>query len=507
MRFFFFFLSVFLVNELQAQFVNQRFDFKLNELKLGYSAEKHTAFKNSFCEDIKPSGTQIVIKRKDSNWYFSPIVETNITIQSKDENVFGYGIGGALSYNRKQWNSNFTYLTTTSEYVNYQSDIITKTRVVPGMNVGSGKNNLNSQYIAGFINYKPNKLFDFEVGYGKSFIGDGYRSLLRSDAANSSPYLKINTSFWKIKYTNLFASHQNIFNVEGNQSLYQKKYSASHFLDYKATKWLTIGLFETIIWQAKEGNYTRGFDPNYANPFIFYRPVEFSVGSSDNALVGANIKIQPFKNQFFYVQVVFDEFLLDELKADVNQFRNPDKDIQSGWWANKYGLQIGWNAFDLFKIEGLQTRLEFNLVRPFTYAHSSPTQAYSHYNVSLAHPLGANFHEFISIINYSKDKWMFKIQYNQSQQGHSLSGTNFGENLQLSNTTRVKEYENSLNQGVSTKVNYLEFSAGYLIYKDWNTSLNFGYISRTEADNFTSKSNKFLYLKLKSNLYNQYFDY
>ena len=70
-----------------------------------------------------------------------------------------------------------------------------------------------------------------------------------------------------------------------------------------------------LFGKQKKETYTRGFDPNYANPFIFYRPVEFSVGSSDNALVGANIKITPFKNHIFYTQFIFDEFLLSEIKS------------------------------------------------------------------------------------------------------------------------------------------------------------------------------------------------
>jgi hypothetical protein len=35
----------------------------------------------------------------------------------------------------------------------------------------------------------------FELGYGRNFIGDGYRSLLESDGASPYPYFKINTNF------------------------------------------------------------------------------------------------------------------------------------------------------------------------------------------------------------------------------------------------------------------------------------------------------------------------
>ena len=154
----------------------------------------------------------------------------------------------------------------------YQNRFIQRNQVVPGMSIplANKGNNFQSSYVSGFVNFVPSKYFEVEAGYGRNFIGDGYRSLLLSDASNASPYLKLQTSFWKFQYTNLFASHRNIYNVELNKDLYQKKYTATHFLDWKATSWLNVGLFETIIWGAEEGSYTRGFDLNYANPFIFY---------------------------------------------------------------------------------------------------------------------------------------------------------------------------------------------------------------------------------------------
>lgn len=485
---------------LSAQIVNESALQYYTNQKESYSKEgsTHTAFKQRFFKQKTDSG----------KFEISPLFDLLVGIQNKEEQlVNGLGIGLTTSFSKKKWSMGFDYLHQNARYMDYQRAYVAENRVVPGMGVSSGSNRHSSNYFSGYVNYKANDIFDFEVGYGKNFIGDGYRSLLLSDVANSSPYLKINTSFWSIKYTNLFASHQNIFNVEGDRSLYEKKYTATHFLDFKASKWLSIGLFETIIWQAEEANFTRGFDPNYANPFIFYRPVEFSIGSSDNALVGANIKLTPIENHIFYAQLIFDEFLLDELRADVNQWRNPDQDIQSGWWANKYGFQLGWRTFDFMNVEGLQTLVEFNLVRPYTYAHSASTQAYTNFNVSLANPLGANFHEFITMASYQKGKWNGRVQFNQSRKGFSGFGENFGENLQLSNATRTNEYENSLTQGNVSVVRYAELSLGYQLPKLKNTNINIGYIWREEKTSNETNVNNMVFLKVKTLLFNQYWDY
>ena len=42
------------------------------------------------------------------------------------------------------------------------------------------------------------------------------------------------------------------------------------------TKKFQVGLFDEVIWLAKDTNFTRGFDVQYLNPLIFIRPLEFT---------------------------------------------------------------------------------------------------------------------------------------------------------------------------------------------------------------------------------------
>ena len=246
---------------------------------------------------------------------------------------------------------------------------------------------------------------------------------------------------------------------------------------------------------------------NYLNPVIFYRPVEFSIGSSDNALVGANLKATIKKTHIVYGQILFDEFLLSEIRADFNQWRNPNENIRSGWWANKYGIQMGWRGFDLFNIEGLNSRLEYNSVRPYTYAHSNPTQAYSNYNLALAHPLGANFHEVVFISNYQYKRYNVRLQLNQSRKGTSPLGTNFGENLELTNISREREFENSLGQGVPVNVFIVNPEISYLIKKEWNLTASIGLLARQENATAKQHDSYMIYFSLNTQLFNQYFDF
>lgn len=496
-----------------AQIVNQRAQFYYTAEAEAYSfgSLEHTAFKSSFLREDSLSSGILALSSKKANLFIQPAFELLNGRQNQDEHeVFDYKLGGALRFNRSnRWNAGLTYMKSFSQNMNYQQSFIRDNGVLPGTNVVAF-NNQNvavADYFSGFINYRANEIFDFELGYGRNFIGDGYRSLLLSDVGNASPYFKITTSFWKIKYTNLFAAHQDIFQVEGDPESYRKKYSATHYLDWNATKWLSIGLFETIIWEAKGNNYNRGFDVNYLNPVIFYRPVEFSVGSSDNALIGANLKITPIRKQVFYFQLLFDEFFLKEIRADVNQALNPDQDIQSGWWANKYGFQLGWKAYDIFGVEGLRPQVEFNYVRPFTYSHSSPVQAYSNYNLPLAHPLGSNFYEFVSRLDYQRNRWSYHLQFNQNKKGYSSAFENLGGNILFSSKSRSKEYENYTSQGVLHQVRYARASVDYIFKKEWQAVFSLGYVWREEKVLSKIDINNMIYFSFKTKLFNQYFDY
>ena len=424
-----------------------------------------------------------------------------------NENVFRSGAGVDIQLRKKRWSAGATYLHQYARYMDYRRSFIQENRVVPSMNVTKGTDRLRTDFITAYINYKTKSIFDLELGYGRNFIGDGYRSLFLSDNTKSSPYFRTSAQFWKIQYSMLINIYQDIFQIEGLENLYRKKYTATHYLDWKVNNWFSLGLFESIVWQHQEQNFERGFDVNYLNPVIFFRPVEFSVGSSDNAFVGTNMKFSPVRDHHFYFQLVFDEFLLDEIRADIEQWLKPDEDIRSGWWANKYGIQIGWKAFDPFNIKGLRTQFEYNVVRPFTYSHSSPTQSYSNFNMPLAHPLGANFREFVSRFSYHYGNWNFLAQWNYYQKGFSTVFSNQGENLQISNTTRTSDFENEITQGLKHKVNYLELNASYLIKEEWNTSLGIGFVFRNEnGENIQSFDNQMISISLSSNLFNQYFD-
>ncbi len=136
----------------------------------------------------------------------------------------------------------------------------------------------------GGVTFNATKYINFRFAYDKNFIGNGYRSLLLSDFSNSYLFLQVNTRIWKINYQNIFTELNPQF-VRTGDNLLDKKYSVIHHLSLNVTKWLNVGLFESVIFGRKNH-----FDFTYLNPIIFLRAAEQQNGSPDNALVGFDFK-------------------------------------------------------------------------------------------------------------------------------------------------------------------------------------------------------------------------
>jgi hypothetical protein len=400
--------------------------------------------------------------------------------------------------------SKFTFETEFLEnqalFPKYVTNFINSKQVVP--NYG-GTKSFDSLNIAkdfsvstGSFAYRPNKYFQFQFGHGKNFIGDGYRSLLLSDNAPNYPYLRIVTTFWKLRYMNLWAQmlDNNRTNLDGT---YTRKYVSTHYLSINVSKRLNIGLFETVVYHDTAG--TRGIDINYLNPIILYRPLEFALGSNGgNVLLGLNVKYKLTNNQFVYGQ-----FILDEFNSQL---------ISKGSWTNKFGYQIGFKSFNTL-IPNLTLQSEVNMIRPYTYSHFITTQNYGHYNQPLADPLGSNFREWVTNVRYTHKRIFLEGRMMIATQGRDSLSNNYGSDVFRSyNDNRVNENGVDLFQGIKTTTLFGDIKIGYLVNPRTNLRLELGMTIRrispeTSLPNLYTETTKFFYFGLKTDLFNQYLDF
>ena len=438
-----------------------------------------------------------VEKNKFSLSFVMPLNKVVYTAESKKGgNFLMEGSAGLNAAIGKKFLISASYFAGSGEFVSYQDSFIKYSEVIPGMGKAHGKEKYSYGDFIGYASYSPNDIFNFQVGKGKNFIGDGYRSLLLSDNSPNYNYGKITANIWKIKYVSLYAFLKDVSHPSGLKKDYKNKYATIHYLSWNATKRINFSIFESVVWQGTDTNRTRAYDVNYLNPVIFYRPVEYSLGSSDNAFLGFSFKVRLFKKQILYGQMILDEFLLKEIKA------------RRGWWANKYGIQGGFKSFDLFGAENLTLQGEVNYVRPFTYSHGSPQQNYAHFNQPLAHPLGSNFMEGVGMLSYLYKKWGFYGKLVVAKYGvDSTSAENIGQHIFKSYSTRTREYGNYTGQGKPVIFAFADLHANYILHKKSRLMLEVGASTRIQRTGKKFFNTAFVYIGIKTPLSNFYNDY
>ncbi|MBT8254663.1 MAG: gliding motility protein RemB, partial [Bacteroidia bacterium] len=353
-----------------------------------------------------------------------------------------------------------------------------------------------------YLSYSPVDFFNVQFGHGKNFIGDGYRSLLISDNASPSPFLKFNTSFWKIKYTNTWTWLRDVRPEVTEDGAFLTKYMANHYLSWNVSKRFNLGLFESVLWT---NSNDRGFDINYLNPIIFYRAIEFETGQdAGNAIVGASAKYKWNDQINLYSQFILDEFSINDITGGNKS------------WKNKFGYQVGLKYYNAFKVDNLMLQFEYNRVRPYTYSHNSIVLNFGHNNQSMAHLWGANFSEGIVIGRYQYKRWFADAKFVFGKRGLDFSEDTdmfaYGGDIYTTENNRPSNTGISVGQGNATNVFHAELQSGYLVNPMTNLKL-FLYLSyrdfNPEANTIKDFSQNTLWLSvgLRTDLFNWYFDF
>lgn len=444
----------------------------------------------------------IHVQKSNYTFALNPIVEYQQMVESShtNQNLFintrGIEARGTIA-NRLGF---YTMFTDNQErgpqhFQNY----VANNNAVPGMG-----------YYKDFQVAKPGRAFDYinatgyvdaaviknavnvSFGYDRFHIGDGYRSLFLSDFSAPYTFVKVNTRLWKFNYQNMYMELLPQY-TRGGDKLLTKKYAAMHHLSINATKWLNIGLFESVVFGRKNH-----FDFGYMNPVILYRSVEQNNGSPDNAILGLNAKIHTGLKTMLYGQVVLDEFKFGEIKA------------RNGWWANKWGVQMGLKSADIFGLKNLFIQAEVNVVRPFTYSFRDSVADFTHYNQSLAHPYGANYAEASLQIKYKPTERLYLTAHGfYNKQGRdSLGGKSFGGNPLKDYGFKNANYGIKLFNGFVSTVKFVNINLAYEVRNNLYIDLGMNYRSEkgTRAPNPTFSSTQ-IYSGFRLNMARKQYDY
>ena len=415
----------------------------------------------------------------------------------------------------------------------YVDDYIVKNRVVPGQGWSKRFKETGFDYTnaSAYVVAHPVYWLNATLGYGKNFIGDGYRSMMLSDNALAYPYLKLTADFWRIQYTCLYAQMTDRNKILADNT-YARKWAVIHYLDFAVTKRLNIGFFDAVMASAQTHQQVmgsdstlttidmrRGFDFQYINPIIFLRSAEYYAGSSaDNALLGVNMSFIVGKHTTIYGQFVLDEMTFHRFIA------------RKGYYGNKQAYQLGVKSYDCFGVKNLFLQLEGNIVRPYMYSHTPQgtentvgEDNYAHYNEPLAHPWGGNLWEAVFRAQYNWKRLYFKYKLNYGQYGDDWDvennvWANYGHNVYNDYNTAVPlDWDENGNDthdghylltGRKTTVMMNDFIVSYLVNPAYNMNVFAEVAHRSfEAEGLDSQSNFIFSVGIRTSLDRKYYDF
>lgn len=332
----------------------------------------------------------------------------------------------------------------------------------------------------GGLSWKLNKYIDMQLAYDKNFIGNGYRSLLLSDFGMNYMFLKMKYNFGKFRYENIFAELVSA-RKDGVDRVFPRKYFRASYLNYQLAKSIHIGLFEGMIL----GNKSCISLPLF-NPIMF---TSISGDENDRKYFGGDVKINVLKKMQLYGQALV-------YRLDFTQLKN-------NWWNNRYAYQLGAKYINAFEIKNLDLQAETNFVRPFMYANADSSGSYNHYNQPLAHPLGANFNEYVGIIKYQPIKKLYlqtKVIYYSQGLDSTVAGVaqNYGSNIFSFVQTRPFDYGFTTPTGNVANCVLFNFVASYELKE--NLFVDFSLLNRSYQVQSTSTNTNVFSFGLRWNI-------
>ena len=353
------------------------------------------------------------IKDEGFHLIFNPVLQyQQYKEQDNEENVFLNSRGlHARGLIENTIGFSFYFTENQERTPRYVNQWVNKFSAVPGVGFFKVfKNNTGYDYFdtRASITWKVARPIDMQLGYDKNFIGNGYRSLFLSDFSNNYMFLKVNTQLGRFRYQNIFAEMFQYHLLTGDR-VYPRKYYRAHYLNFAAANWLNLGLFEgTMMGKAK-------FNLALFNPIMYLHLPGGKNTIKDRSYLGFDLKANFLRRFQLYGQLMIDRLNTKGLKDET--------------WDNRFGYQAGLKYIDAFGVKNLDLQFESNRVRPYTYAANDSLTSYTHYNQPLAHPLGANFQEFIFIARAQPVKQLYlQAKLIGFFQGNDLLNYNLGSN-------------------------------------------------------------------------------
>lgn len=342
-----------------------------------------------------------------------------------------------------------------ARFPNYVKQRVEQTSVAVGQGrvKDFGEDAYDFAMASAYVSYSPSQSMNFQIGHGKHFIGNGYRSHFLSDRSFNYPFLKISTELFKAKlqYTNLYTSFQDLkrLDYKNREGLFQRKMGNFIYLDYAVNENFYLGLFEGSIWPTTDSS------GRLEQSWMAYNPV-ILVNSVINS---------------------FDEYHASSL----------------------LGLNLRW---DLIRAAQIYAQLASDLSSEESTSFQLGIKIY---------PLKHFFFQ----AEYNSNKKNQPIERSDADFTHYSANLNFNQNVELneiffrgnfSYQRIVLDFKLNIFESREMNQIFMDICSGYIINPATNFSINAGSTIRmTNLDG--AVGTQFFYLSLRTNLQNLYYDF
>jgi hypothetical protein len=451
------------------------------------------------------------IQNKEFTFYgdYLPDLQAGRDVNNKintDLNTRGYQFGGTIGDKFFFYTSGFE---NSGVFPAYYSDIINKINLIPGQayDRSFGASNKDWSYVTSILSYSPIKQVNVTLAEDKTFIGDGYRSLLLSDFSPNTPFLRVTAQLGKFQYMIMWDYMEDPeavqFDSFGNN---RRKWGGFHYLDWNATNRLSLGFFNAVIAEeADDYGHFHGFDANFLDPVIYANALNSTSSQPDDILVGFTGKYKIFDKTALYAQLLLDKFSAGTFFSGSST-------------NNTNGLQVGLRGADLFGVTNFNYLFEYNSVRPYTYSSSQQITSYSNYDEPLGDPFGANFRELIGILNYSIGRFDLMGQLEYAKYGADPNTTTDygGDVLKVLTSTSIPTDVGPtpspatsayIGQGVTNNLYYAEGTIGFIINPKTNLKFELGAVVRADKTALSDQKTVWITFGLRSTFRQIYHDF
>ncbi|GAB4423208.1 MAG: hypothetical protein OHK0039_39720 [Bacteroidia bacterium] len=304
-----------------------------------------------------------------------------------------------------------------------------------------------------YLTWSPWRFLRIKFGKDRVHWGEGIQSLLLSDSSPDYLLLTLTARIWKLEYVSHYTQLIDFIRDRNDtEGTYPRKYGVFHQLSYRPNRYVSLSLFEGIVYQPNLANGRRGLEWQYLNPLIFYRAIEQYVGSPDNSVLGLQGKVNLLRHVQLYGQVLIDDYNFGV------------RDQGRGYWGNKVGLQGGVKYIDAFGLAGLDLQAEYNQVRPYTYQHFNTSSNYGHFGQPLGHAAGANLRDLHFAARYQPlPQLSIYLAYSQLLKGLDTAGINYGGDIGRPFVNRPGDFGQTTGQGQALRVAQLQGRASWQI--------------------------------------------